>query len=86
MSVLTEFKRDLLRERVRSGIAAAQARGVRFGRQPDQRVKADLHQKRALELVSAAGQSCREVGLRLGISKNTELAIVKRHRANQAGK
>jgi putative DNA-invertase from lambdoid prophage Rac len=79
MSVLAEFERDLLR----SGIAAAQARGVRFGRQPGQRVKADRHQKRALELV-AAGQSYREVGLRLGISKNTVLDIVKRDRAKQA--
>jgi hypothetical protein len=54
------------------------------GRQPGQRVKADCHQKRALELV-AARQSYREVGLRLGISKNTVLDIVKRHRADQAG-
>ncbi len=69
---------------MRSGIAAAQARGVRFGRQTGQRVKADRHQKRTLELV-AAGQSYREVGLRLGISKNTVLDIVKRHRAKQAG-
>lgn len=72
MSVLAEFERHLLRERVRSVIAAAQARGVRFGRQSGQRVKADRHQKCALELV-AAGQSYREVGLRLGISKNTLL-------------
>ena len=39
--------------------------------------------RRALDLV-AAGQSYREVGLRLGISKNTVLDIVKRDRANQA--
>jgi putative DNA-invertase from lambdoid prophage Rac len=32
MSVLAEFERDLLRERVRSGMAAAKARGVTFGR------------------------------------------------------
>ena len=57
---------------------------MRFGRQPGQRVKADRNQKRALELV-AAGQSYREVGLRLGISKNTVLDIVKRDRAKQAG-
>ena len=79
MAVLAEFERDLLRERVRSGIAAAQARGVRFGRQPGQRVKADRYRARVLELV-AAGQSYREVGLRLGISKNTVLAIVHRER------
>ena len=32
MSGLAEFERDLLRERVRSGIKAAQERGVVFGR------------------------------------------------------
>jgi putative DNA-invertase from lambdoid prophage Rac len=41
MAALAEFERDLLRERVRSGIAAAKKRGVVFGRRPGQRVKAD---------------------------------------------
>jgi len=59
------------------------ARGVRFGRQPGQRVKADRHQRRALEFV-AARQSYRKVGLRPGISKNTVLAIVKRDREKLA--
>ena len=35
--------------------------------------------------IGQASQSYREVGLRLGISKNTVLDIVKRHRAEQAG-
>ncbi len=43
MSALAEFERDLLRERVRSGIAAARKRGVVFGRRPGQRVKADRY-------------------------------------------
>ena len=34
MSVLAEFERDLLRERVRSGMAAAKPRGIQIGRQP----------------------------------------------------
>ena len=34
MAALAEFERDLLRERVRSGIAAARQRGVVFGRRP----------------------------------------------------
>ena len=33
MAALAEFERDLLRERDRSGIAAARKRGVVFGRQ-----------------------------------------------------
>lgn len=41
MSALAEFERDLLRERTRSGIAAAKACGKRFGRRPGQRIKAD---------------------------------------------
>src|SRR5712664_2189283 len=47
-----EFERDLLRERVRSGIAAAQKRGVVFGRRPGQRVKADRFAPKVLKLVS----------------------------------
>ena len=43
MAALSEFERDLLRERVRSGIAAARQRGVVFGRRPGQRVKADRY-------------------------------------------
>jgi putative DNA-invertase from lambdoid prophage Rac len=41
IAALAESERDLLRERVRSGIAAARKRGVVFGRRPGQRVKAD---------------------------------------------
>ncbi|HTV94785.1 MAG TPA: recombinase family protein [Steroidobacteraceae bacterium] len=52
MAALAEFERDLLRERVRSGIAAAQKRGVVFGRRPGQRVKADRFAPRVLKLVS----------------------------------
>ncbi|TDN63184.1 Homeodomain-like domain-containing protein [Paraburkholderia sp. BL10I2N1] len=82
MAALAEFERDLLRERVRSGIAAAQARGVTFGRQPGQRVKADRLAPRVLALVKA-GQSYRQIGQRLAISKNTVLDIVKRARISE---
>jgi len=83
MAALAEFERDLLRERVRSGIAAAKARGVVFGRRPGQRIKADQYASRVLKLVDD-GQSYREVSHRLGISKNTVLDIVKRHRTVSA--
>jgi DNA invertase Pin-like site-specific DNA recombinase len=68
MAALAEFERDLLRERVRSGIAAARKRGVVFGRRPGQRVKADRFAPRVLKLVGE-GQSYREIGHRLGLSK-----------------
>ncbi|WP_367949084.1 recombinase family protein [Paraburkholderia sp. NMBU_R16] len=82
MAALAEFERDLLRERVRSGIAAARARGMVFGRQSGQRVKADRLAPKVLALV-AAGHSYREIGRQLAISKNTVLEIVKRARINE---
>jgi DNA invertase Pin-like site-specific DNA recombinase len=59
MAALAEFERDLLRERVRSGIAAARKRGIVFGRRPGQRVKADRLAPKVLKLVGE-GQSYRE--------------------------
>jgi Resolvase, N terminal domain len=68
MAALAEFERDLLRERVRSGIAAARERGVVFGRRPGQRIKADRFAPKVLKLVGE-GQSYREISHRLGLMK-----------------
>jgi putative DNA-invertase from lambdoid prophage Rac len=76
MAALAEFERDLLRERGRSGIAAARRRGVVFGRRPGQRVQADRFAPKVRKLVSE-GQSYREISHRLGLSTNTILDIVK---------
>jgi DNA invertase Pin-like site-specific DNA recombinase len=46
-----EFERDLTQERIRSGIAAAKARGKRLGRQPGQRPKSDRLAPKVLALV-----------------------------------
>ncbi len=78
MAGLAEFERDLLRERVRSGVTAAQARGVVFGRRLG--VKSDKLTPKVLALVTA-GQSYRQIGRQLDLSKNTVLEIVKRERA-----
>ncbi len=75
MAELAEFERDLLRERVRSGIAAVRKRGVVFGRRPGQRVKADRFAQKVLKLVGD-GQSYREISHRLGLSKNTVLGCI----------
>ena len=80
MAALAEFERDLLRERVRSGIAAAQGRGVKFGRQPGVRLKADRYTDRVLQL-RAQGQSYRAIAQVLQLSKNTVMEIIQRHRA-----
>ena len=79
MAALAEFERDLLRERVRSGIVAAQARGVKFGRQAGVRVKAEKYTDRVLHL-RTQGRSYREIGQALKLSKNTVMDIVKRQR------
>ena len=79
MAALAEFERDLLRERVRSGIAAAKSRGVVFGRRQGQRVKSDRMAPKVIALVKA-GYSYRHIGRQLDLSKNTVLAIVKRAR------
>jgi DNA invertase Pin-like site-specific DNA recombinase len=80
---LAEFERELLQERIRSGLAAATARGKRLGRQPGQRPKADRRASRVLALV-AQGRSDRLIGRAVGLSKNTVAAIVKRARAAPA--
>ena len=69
MAGFAEFERDLLRERVRSGVKAAQARGVVFGRRFGQRVKSDKLAPKVLELV-ASGHSYRQIGRLLNLSKN----------------
>ena len=78
MSALAEFEKDLLRERVRSGLAAAKARGKKLGRQPGQRVKSDRLAPKVLKLLED-GWSYRKIGKELNISKNTVMDIVKRH-------
>lgn len=79
MASLAEFERDLVRERVRSGIAAAKARGQKLGRQQGQRVKADKLGAKVLQLVES-GYSYRKIAEQLNLSKTTVNDIVKRHR------
>ena len=75
---VAEFERELTAERVRSGLAAAKARGKRLGRQPGQRPSDRLGPK-VLALV-ALGRSYRLVGREVGLSKNTVAGIVRRAR------
>ena len=73
------FERELIQERIRSGIAGAKARGKRLGRQPGQRPKSNRLAPKVLALV-AVGRSYRLIGRELGLSKNTVAEIVKRNR------
>ena len=62
---IAEFERELIRDRVRSGIAAARARGKRLGRP---RREVDVAQVAALR---AEGRSWRDVGRVLGVGVAT---------------
>lgn len=78
---IAQFERDLLSERVKSGLAAAKARGKKLGRQKGQRPKSDRLAPKVLELIEE-GRSYRWIAHDLAISKNTVGDIVKRHRKN----
>ena len=77
MASLAEFEHDLLRERVRSGIAAAKVRGQTFGRKPGFR-PSDKHSAEVFRLSKDEGMSQREIAARLGISKTTVNQILRR--------
>jgi DNA invertase Pin-like site-specific DNA recombinase len=76
---LAEFERDLIRDRVKSGLAAARARGIVLGRQVGQR-PSDKKAKKVLKL-HEDGLSYRLIGRNVGLSKNTVMEIVRRHAA-----
>jgi putative DNA-invertase from lambdoid prophage Rac len=76
MASLSEFERDLLRERVRSGLANARARGKVFGR-PKGGKTADNCQK--IRAMKADGRSVRSIGKELGLSKSAVHSCYERH-------
>lgn len=79
LSGIAEFERDLISKRVKSGLAAAKARGKRLGRQTGERSKLDRLAPKVMAL-TARGRSYRWIARDLGISKNTVADIIKRAR------
>lgn len=66
LAVFAEFERDILRERVKAGIAQARKEGKRHGRPPSAARLAD----QARQLFQQ-GRSKREIATRLGISRTS---------------
>jgi putative DNA-invertase from lambdoid prophage Rac len=65
MASLAEFEHDLLRERIRSGIAAAKARGQAFGRAKGYR-PSDKHAPEVIRLADEEGFSQPAIASQLG--------------------
>jgi DNA invertase Pin-like site-specific DNA recombinase len=73
---IAEFERELIRDRVRSGIAAARARGTRLGR-PRRDVDGDQ-----VAALRAEGLSWREIGRTLGVGVATARAAFQARAKN----
>jgi DNA invertase Pin-like site-specific DNA recombinase len=73
---IAEFERELIRGRVISGLAAAQARGVRLGR-PRTSVDADQ-----IASLRASGASWREVAEQMGIGVGTACRALQNRSKN----
>jgi putative DNA-invertase from lambdoid prophage Rac len=68
LSSMAEFERELLRERVRSGLAAARAKGKVFGR-PKGGKTADNCDR--IKLLRSEGKSIRSIATEVGLSKTS---------------
>jgi putative DNA-invertase from lambdoid prophage Rac len=71
LAVFAEFERDLIKERVKAGMAEARARGVRLGRPPSARENASL-----VLTMSELGESQSGIARELGIGRGSVQRIL----------
>ena len=72
LASISEFERDLLRERIKSGVAHARSKGTKSGRAIGRPTFAKLSD---VEQLLQEGQSIRQVANEMGISKTTVMKI-----------
>lgn len=75
LAAFAEFERELIRERIRAGVAAARSKGVKLGR-----TKKVFDREEALDL-QQKGASVRTIARRLGVTKS----VVQRFLKDTAG-
>jgi putative DNA-invertase from lambdoid prophage Rac len=66
LAIFAEFERDILRERVKAGIAEARRRGTRHGRPPSV-----AHRTEDVQHLAAAGLSKSAIARRLAVSRTS---------------
>ena len=76
LGAFAEFERDLISERIRSGIETARRKGIRLGRAQGNRIKLDRLEPKVLSMV-AEGYSYRRIGRELAISPTTVYKLMK---------
>ena len=72
LMAVAEFEREIIRERVNAGLAAARARGAKLGR-PDTLSK----HREAVAALLAQGKSVRQIAQELGLPLSSTFNIVK---------
>lgn len=80
LAVFAEFERDILRERVRAGMAEARAAGKHLGRPAKVRAK---HQTEVRRLFKT-GASKRQIALKLGISRSSVRRLLEAQASRSA--
>jgi putative DNA-invertase from lambdoid prophage Rac len=78
---IAEFESALTRERIKSGLANAKARGKRLGRQPGTTTPRIQRLTPKILSMVQGGASYRRIASELKVSKNTVIETVKRHRS-----
>lgn len=83
LATLAQYERELINERVRAGVQAAKARGVKFGRQPPKPETLEAKVKIARQLL-AENKTAREVAETIGWSRSSLYRYLKEFGAEQS--